>query len=874
MFRCLTPLAEREEVIEDLASEYQERVAQSGRFGACFWAWRQTLGSVPALVRRTFWRGMTGFESGANRMRPGGPLVESWIVDLRYALRRLRNRSNYALVAILTIALGAGGTAAASSIALALLLDPLPIADEDQVGILWFELSWTEEEFLGLRPDFPGFQSMAAYRPDGVTLQAPDGSLRRVSGYAVSAELFDVLRAPAMIGRTFHSGEDAPDAGGNAVISYALWRELGADPTTVGKSFSSGGVAHTVVGVMPPGFWFPDPDTRIWTAAAMDPNDRNGVYTLIGRLEDGVSFGALDGSLQALTGRLARNFEYPDPQWDKRRNPSVTPAREVLVGDVRPSLLATLAAMGVILLIGCANVSSLMLAQVRARAPEITLRSALGANRRRLIQQIVIESLLIAALAGVAGAALAAVGFDLLVNSLPLGSLAQTVRLDWTLLWASMLAALVAAVLASIVPGLHLSREGRLRGVIRAPRPGGSPFAGSSTADGDHGGRGYRFEGGIIVAETALAVILVAGAGLLIRSVANLYAIDPGLQADGVAVVDATIVGTASNEGGLQTTQAVLASLTALPGVRSTAAAQILPLRNWGGNRGFRIRGRPPINASSAFRLVTSGYFATMRIPILHGRDFQPADGNGNRVVIINQAFADRFFPGEDPIGLVLEGFGNEGEEIIGVVANALEGGLRDEPVPARYMLFDDAFVPSGMSFVIRTEEPEQAESLLDASRSTVGANGRFVAEDTTTMRRILNRAIGPAGYVVVFVSLLGLLALILGAIGVYGVISHDVMRRTHEYGVRIALGESPSRVLGQVVGRGAKLVVLGSTVGIAAAAGVSRLLTSFLYGITPTDSMSFGAAVFILMLSGVVAAFLPARRTSRIDPAAVLREF
>ena len=431
IFRALLPIAERDEVLSELTAEFQRRVVAQGELAARRWAWRQALGSTPALLRRGWWRGMTGFEPDANRLRPGGPMYESWIMDGRYAVRRLISRPVYAALAIATLALGAGGTAAVSSVAGAILLDPLPIVKEEQVGVLWFGGSWREQEFLRLRPNFPGFQRMAAYRPEDVTLESAGQPLRLIPGIAVSAELFDVLGRPAMLGRTFKQGEDLVGAEMVAVLSHSLWEELGSDPDIVGKPLQLGGVARTVVGVMPQGFWFPSPATRVWTAAPMNPENRSGRYTLVGRVAEGQTLAHMDGPLRALANLLAANFQYPNPQWDKTRNPSIRSAREFFVGDVKPALMATLIAMAVILLIACANLAALMLGQVDARATEISVRAALGATRQRLIQQLLAESLLLGASAGAIGAVLAVAGFQVLLQALPLGVLADTAHLDW-----------------------------------------------------------------------------------------------------------------------------------------------------------------------------------------------------------------------------------------------------------------------------------------------------------------------------------------------------------------------------------------------------------------------------------------------------------
>jgi putative ABC transport system permease protein len=859
----LIPIAERDEVLADVRAEYEHRVRTHGSAAARRWAWRQALRSVPALLRRSWWRGMTGFEPRANRLRPGGPMFESWIMDARYAARRLLSRPTYAALAVLTLALAAGGTAAIFSVVRALLLDPLPIAREEQVGVLWFGGSWKEQEFLRLRPQFPGFERMAAYRPEDLTLEVPGSPMRLVPGIAVSAEFFDVLGAPAHLGRTFSAGEDLVGAEPVAILSHSLWRDLGADSAIIGQRLRLGGSARTVVGVMPPDFWFPGPTTQIWTAAPMNPENESGRYTLVGRVANGQSIELMDGPLQALAGLLRANFQYPNPQWDKTRNPSIRSAREFLVGDVKPGLLATLAAMSVILLIACANVASLMLGQLDARTTDIAVRAALGANRQRLIQQLLVESLLIGVVAGVVGASLAVIGFGVLVGALPLGALAENARLDWTVFWASMGAALVSALLVAVVPGVVLWRGSSLQTMLSTTRTGGV------------GSRGGRLESGLVVAQMALAVLLAAGAGLLIRSVANLRGIDPGLQVDRLAVMDATLPARLRSAERRQTILDVLPALQAVPGVRSVAAAQKLPLRGSGDNWNISIVGRPPVNASTAFRMVTPAYFGTLGVPIKRGRDFLPTDREGSEpVVIINEALAAKFFPGEDPLGKMLQTFGDSRERIVGIVGDTAEANLTDAPVPARYMLFQQLpFLYNQVSFVLRTDSIGPASVLLDA-RSAIGReSSQLAVQQMTTMKNIFDLALGPTGQVVTLVSLLAGLALVLGAVGVYGVISHYVVRRSREYGIRIALGQQPLLVIRQVVGRGAALIALGSAIGIALAIGASRLLASLLYGVRPTDPVAMAGAIAVLLAVGMLAAFVPARRASLTDPAVVLRQ-
>jgi predicted permease len=374
----------------------------------------------------------------------------------------------------------------------------------------------------------------------------------------------------------------------------------------------------------------------------------------------------------------------------------------------------------------------------------------------------------------------------------------------------------------------------------------------------------------------ALAVLLSAGAGLLIRSVANLRAIDPGVDARGVVVVDAAMPLRLDAAGRRRTIRDVLPALQRLPGVTSAAAAQKLPLRGSGDNWGIAIPGRTDLrDVTTAFRMVTVDYFRTLGLPIVRGRNFTTTDAGSGRVVIINEALAAAFFPGADPIGRVLQTFGGSGERIIGVVRNAAEAALTDEPVPARYMLYEH--VPAvwhQVSFVLRAESNDRAAAVIDAARSTIARDGTQLAvQETTTMANILELAAGPAGQIVTLLSLLAGLALLLGAVGVYGVISHYVTRRSREYGIRIALGQPPGQVVRRVVARGAALVAVGSGIGVAAAAVMTRFLSSLLYGVGAMDPLAFAAAVAVLLTVGTIAAFVPARRASLTDPAVVLRQ-
>ena len=536
------------------------------------------------------------------------------------------------------------------------------------------------------------------------------------------------------------------------------------------------------------------------------------------------------------------------------------------MGDVRPGLVATFAAMALILLIACVNVAALMLGQVGGRATEMAVRSALGAGRQRLTQQLVVESLVVGALAGLVGAVLAASVFKLLVESLPLGALAETASLDWTVFWAAVLVALPAATLIAMVPGVALWR-GSLQATMAATRTGGI-----ST-------RGGRLEGGLVVAQIALAVLLSAGAGLLLRSVANLRGINPGVDVCAVAVLDATVPTQLDVDQRRREYLTAVHILEALPGARAAAATQKLPLRGSGDNWGVTVEGRPDLQGTTtSVRLVTHDYFHALGIAVRKGRGFLPTDRiSTERVVAINEAMASRYFAGEDPLGRVLQtGFDARGERIVGVVANVAEANLTDAPAPARYMLYEqvpDAILPE-TTFVIRARSAAEVPGLIQAARTALVREAPHVAvHRVTTMQAVFDEAVGPAGQVVTLVSLLAGLALVLGAVGVYGVISHFVARRARDYGIQIALGLPPTRLVSQVVGRGLGLVGVGSVVGVVAALLFTRLLSSLLYGVSATDPQAIGGAVLALVGVGSLAAWVPARRASHTDPAVVLRE-
>ncbi|MGQ0650141.1 MAG: ADOP family duplicated permease [Gemmatimonadaceae bacterium] len=790
--------------------------------------------------------------------------MESWIIDARYAVRRLVRRPTYFVLATLTLALGGGGTAAISAIARRLLLDPLPVAREHEIASFWMRGSWSEEEFSHLRGRFPGFADVAAYRPRDLTLQQDDAPTRLLPGIATTAEFFTVLGVNPILGRAFQKGDDEPGAEPVAVLSYSLWQELGGDRDILGRSVRLDGQSRTVVGVMPRGFWFPTPTIRVWTPAPVNPERRAGMYSFVGRVAPGRQISAMAPALERLRAMLDERFDYP-PQWDKLASPTLTPIRRELVGPLRPALAATLVAITLTLLIACANVAALMLGQVEGRTTELAVRAALGAERLRLVQQLIAESLLIGVAAGVVGAAIAAVSFRLLIGALPLGAWGETATLDWSVFWLAMAVGVVASLLVGAVPAYSLWR-GQLRDVISRSRTGGIA------------GRGGRLESGLVVVEVALAVVMAAGAALLTRSVINLYAIDPGVTTEGVAVLDVAMGADLNTAQRHQVMRGLTDALGSLPGVEIVGATSKLPLRGSGDNWGITVEGRPDLErTTTAYRMVSRDYLPTLGLTAARGRGFEISDQpNGERVVVINEALAAKYFADVDPVGRRIgSGFDTTWARIVGVVRNAAEAGLTDGAMPTRYMFAEQVpFMQPGQVLVLRVSEGESADAILDAARAAVQRVAPSVAvQNATTMSHVLDRALGLVRQVVTLLLLLTGLALVLGAIGVYGVISHFAHRRQRDWGIRLALGLRPSHVVRQVVGRGAGLVTMGIALGVVLSLVLVRVMATLLYGVGASDPLAYGAAALTLLLIGIVAAGVPAHRASRVDPVLVLRE-
>lgn len=800
--------------------------------------------------------------------------------DFRHALRQFRRRPGFTFLAVLTLALGIGATTALFSVVRGLLLRPLPVRDESRLHVFWSPFDWRGVEFDYVKERATRFESIAAYAVNGYTMDTNDGA-EMVLGVEASTELFDVLGATPVMGRTFAPGEDRPGAEPVVVASWGLWQqELGADPNVVGRRIRLGGSPVTVIGVMPRGFFFPTPTLRFWRPLLLDPASGsyqgNGYLALIGRARAGVSRTELQGGLQAIAKALGERFTYP-AEWDKTKNPSSTPLREFIVGDVRPAVLLLLGAVSLLLLMASANVAALVLARTTDRTPEMTLRAALGAGRGRLARQIVTESLALSLLAGVAGAGLARLGFAALVRSLPLGAgsgaggmfggLGQAISLDWTMLAAAFALALMVGLLVAAAPTRELLMGG-LHGV-RGER-GNLPSR-------DH----RRVHGVLVGIEVALAVVLAAGSVLFVRSVSRLYAIDPGFDPRGVVSFDLAtpLNNVMSPPERQQVYRDILERVGRAPGVEAVGLTPRLPIRDPGLQGPVDIDGRPDLQDQSApngaVRPVTPDFFRAMGIAIVRGRGFTDADrADAPPVAIVSESFAARVWPGQDPLGRRIRSQALGGRAWVTIVGVAEETRLfsmtGDNPF-AVYLPFEQAGWWGFDMLVVRSRLA--LADLTRVVRAIVRERSADVAlARITTMGAVVDAALSEPRQLRFLLSLFAGLALILGAVGVYGVVSYSVSRRRTELGVRMALGAPPGRVVREVVWRGLRPVALGVGTGLLLALVLARLVAGMLYGVAPADPPSLALAAAALLGAGGLAALVPGLRAGRTSPIESLR--
>jgi putative ABC transport system permease protein len=821
-------------------------------------------------ARRRF--GNLTYEKERTRDAWGIRMIRDALSDAKLALRQFARRPGFTFLAVATLALGVGATVALFSVVRGLLLRPLPYTQEEQLHQFYSPYDWTGVEYDFLRERIKGFESLGTFSMEGVTLTNEGGSVLLLSN-VVSANIFDLLGVRPLMGRTFKEGEDRPGAEPVVVLGWGTWQqEFGGDREILGKRIVLAGVTSTVIGVMPRGFYFPSPDVRIWQPLNLDPAsniyNNNGWLVLVGRARAGMSSAQLHDEVQLLARDLGQRFTYPDA-WNRSKDAFVTPLRESMVGDVKPALLLLLGAVTLLLLMACVNAAALILARTTDRTSEIVLRTALGAGRGRLARQILVESLTLSLIAGAAGALLAVGLFRTLVASLPLqNGFGEALSMDWITFVVAIGLAMLVGLGVSAIPIRHLLL-GRLSGV--------SGERGDSIAKGG----ASRAHAALVTAEVTLAVLLVAGAMLLVRSVSRLYALDPGFESRGVVTVDLITSPEQMNATVRRDFyRRVLDRAALLPGVQSAGMTNRLPVRDRGWQGPVRVEGRPDLEGNQrptgVYRYNTPDYFRTLGMEVKLGRGIEAGDREGGqKVVVISEGFARKMWPNQDPLGRhIWSGVAGDTSAltVVGVVEETRMFSMTGENPMVTYLAHEQVRDPGeGITLVLRTSGEPGA--VIAGVRGLVRElDPRVAVARPGTMEDVVKTALAEPLRLRFFLTLFGGLALVLGTVGVYGVVSYSVARRRGEFGIRMALGAAPGKVLSHVVVRGMLPVAIGVGVGIAGAIAMSRILGRFLYEVAPTDAVSLGASGIALLTAGVLAALVPAWRAGKVSPVEALR--
>jgi putative ABC transport system permease protein len=810
--------------------------------------------------------------------------MRTLLKDVRYATRTLSRQPGFTAVAVLTLALGIGANTAIFSVIDAALLRSLPYREPGRLVHLWeTKRNRDFEQREASYPDFLDwraqggevFEGLAGYTPRAFTL-ADAGAATRSRGAAVTANFFDVLGVNAAAGRTFVEGEDGLEAKRVAVVSHGLWqRRFGGERSTVGREVTLDGQAYTVVGVLPADFNFALlGDTEVWTPLALTPAVATRRYQhwlkVVGRLRQGAS---LEGA-QAHLATVASRVEQDDPGAHAGVGLRAVQLQEEFVGPVRPVLFVLLGAVGFVLLIACTNVANLLLARAAARQKEVAIRAALGASRWRVVRQLLTESVLLSVAGGAAGLMLALWGVDLLVAAIPAAQLSQmpylqSLSLNRDVLLFACGLSLLTGVLFGLTPALSASRTD-LQGALKE--------GGRSTVS--RGSR--RLRDLLVVAEVALALVLLVGAGLLMKSLVLMLQVDPGFDTRGLLTMRVALPPSRYSEDGKAARfyEEMLRRVSAVPGVRGAALTSNLPLAGDGGTGTPQVVGRstPASELTEAhLRTVSANYFGVLGVPLAKGRAFaERDDAQAPPVLLVNQTFAERVFPGEDPLGRrVTFKFTNEMQfEIVGVVGDEKVTSLDARTTPVIYFHSQQDSYFDSAALVLRTDAADP-RALAPAVRNEVRALDPEVpvfAVQTLEQMVAGSRSAFMRRYPAYLTGVFACVALLLALVGIYGVVSYAVAQRTHEIAVRVALGARTRDVLRLVLGHGLLLALGGIALGAAGALALTRLISGLLFGVSAADPAVYGLVALLLAAVALVACLVPARRATKVDPMVALR--
>lgn len=814
----------------------------------------------------------------------GGGMFETLFQDIRYTLRGLGKQKTFTIVAVPTLALGIGANTAIFSVVNELLLRPLPYSEAERLMMIWEvtpegrrQNTTSRANFRARREQSTTFESMAAFSDQRLNLTGA-GDAEEVPVQFATPELFRVLGVEPIVGRTTTEDDGRPNAPAVAVLSYNFWqRRFGGDRQLVGKPITLNGNPFTVIGVMPPGFqWHikqrsgTGRPAEIWTVLDMPPGEgagsRGRFLSVVGRLKRGVSLQQAEAEMKTIAARL----EQDNPRHNKGHGSEIVPLREQFVGNVRLALWIILGAVALVLLIACANVANLLLARAAAREKEIALRTALGAARWRIVRQLLTESLLLATLGSLLGLTLAWWGIKALVAISPRDLInLQHVGLDLTVLAWTMGISLITGIIFGLAPALEATRLD-LNGALKE----GKGSEGQSP-------RSRRLRSAFVISEVALALVLLASAGLLVKSFGRLQGIDRGFNADNVLtmVVRLPEAKYKDDQQMVSFFRRAIERIRVLPGVSSVGIVNYLPLYGGlGAQTSFSIEGRPPRpqgdELSTHVRVSDGGYFQTMGIPLLRGRNFTELETSEARhVILISEAMARRHFPGEDPIGkrITVEMADNPvPTEIIGVVGDVKYDSLLDQPAPTVHFPHPELTYPL-MTLVIRTGG--DASAIAPAVQRELRAiDPDQPASDVRTMNQVMADTVARARFNTILLALFAGMATLLAAVGIFGVMNYSLTLRTREIGLRMALGAQPRAVLMLMLKQGLRLSLIGTAIGLVGAFALTRLLSSLLFGVGAADPATFVLMPLLLIVVSVIACYLPAHRATRIDPLIALR--
>jgi predicted permease len=825
--------------------------------------------------RREQTRHMRELTGATNQQR--GTFMDKLLQDVGVALRTALRNPAFAVTAIFTLSLGIGANVAIFGLTNTMLLKSLPYPEGEKLVMLWEtmpergfdQLSLSPLNYVDWREQQTAFTDIAVYQNTSFALLS-GGEPERFEGSRASAALFDVLGVEPTMGRVFGEAEDRPGGDRVVVVSDGLWRRrFGADPDLVGASVIIDGDPHTVIGVMPRDFNFPD-DGQMWVPLALDvaQHERsNHNLGAIGRLRDGIGLEQAYVEMSGIAARLAE--AYPDT--NDGYGVFLQSFRESEIGDERILVYVLSGVVGFVLLIACANVANLTLARAGGRRREIAVRAALGAGRGRLMRQLLTESVMLSAVGGVFGLFIGAAGKNMIVAAFPEG---VPTWMNWdfdaTVYGFLVAVTLLTGMLFGFAPALHASR-GNLGATLR------------STGRAAGGRRRSWLRGGLVVGEVALATILLIGAGLMVRAYINVSTVDPGFDADDLQALWVALPESEYPEAVAQQRffDELVERVRAVPGVEAAAATTLLPVGSFSGTY-LGVEGNESTDTSTlpvvTYTKVTPGYFETLGIPLIEGRVFAENDGAEGtpEVLLVTQAAAERFWPGESPLGKRVK-FGpisnaeSAFKTVVGVVGDVMQTGIGDDLFPGVYIPVAQS-PASSMALVVRA--PGGPGAVLGAIREQLWQiDDDLPIFGVTTMRdRMANDDWEEKLFTRIF-STFAVIALVLAAVGLYGLVSYSVAQRTREIGVRIALGADRRDVVRMVVRQGMALTAIGLLLGLLGSWGVTRVIAGLLFGVSPTDPATFGGILFVLAAVAALASYLPARRAMRVDPVTALRE-